>query len=209
MPQPVQVTVFIIGTIVIIIAAYYVTYFIGMKSTGASRGRNRNINMVDRFAISKDKSFCLVEIAGKIYVVGVTNQGMTLLDTLDAEEFAEAAAERGSAPAWHSVPGGRQVDGLTRKLASFLAGMMGKNRGADGGADGSGAGPGAGARKNAPGKDSGNSKDKNEGGAGPGGASFEDNLNYAHARSKASEKKASGQPDREKPERMDDPEGEQ
>ena len=123
--QPLQVTLFIVGTIVIIIAAYYVTYFIGIKSSGASRGRNRNINLLDRFSISKDKSFCLVEIAGKVYVVAVTNQSMTLLDTLDAATFAENAAERGGASSWQA-PGGKYSARMTGKLASFLAARMGR-----------------------------------------------------------------------------------
>jgi len=126
--QPVQVTLFIVGTIIIIIAAYYVTYFIGVKSTGASRGRNRNINLLDRFSISKDKSFCLVEIAGKVYVVAVTNQSMTLLDTLDAATFAGTAAERGGASSWQTQggQGGKYTARMTNRLASFLAARMGK-----------------------------------------------------------------------------------
>ena len=135
--QPLQVTLFIVGTVIIIVAAYYVTYFIGVKSSGASRGRNRNINLLDRFSISKDKSFCLVEIAGKVYVVAVTNQSMTLLDTLDAATFAGTAAERGGASPWQ-VPGGRSAQGgrgapggkytarMTNRLASFIAARMGK-----------------------------------------------------------------------------------
>ena len=109
MMQPMQVTLFIVGMVIIIVAAYYVTYFIGVKSSGASRGRirNRNINLLDRFSISKDKSFCLIEIAGKVYVVGVTNQSMTLLDTLDAATFAGTAAERGGASSWQAPRGSR------------------------------------------------------------------------------------------------------
>lgn len=141
--DPVQVTLFIVGTIIIIVGAYYVTYFIGVKSSGISRGRNRNrnINMLDRFSISKDKSFCLVEIAGKVYVVGVTNQSMTLLDILDAATFAETAAERGGAFSWQGSGAGgifsasgrganrsqnRITNRMTNRLASFIAARMGR-----------------------------------------------------------------------------------
>ena len=131
MQQPVQVAIFIIGTVIVVFGAYYVTYFIGAKASGRSGGRvkNRNINMLDRFAISKDKSFCLVEIAGKIYVIGVTNQSMTLFDTLDATEFAETAAEHSDTATWPVMPGGQFGGRFANRLFSFLTGKMGKPRG--------------------------------------------------------------------------------
>jgi len=131
-----QVIVFFVGLIAIIFAAYYVTYYIGLKASGQSKGRlrNKNINVIDRFAVSRDKSFYLVEIAGKVYVVGVTNQTMTLLDTLDAAAFPEAAAERRDTPQWRGAPGGRFTGPMTKKLAAFIAGKTGRDLGTDGGA---------------------------------------------------------------------------
>ena len=130
--SPVQIGLTLAGTIIVIIAAYYATYYISVRSSGLSRGRGGNINVLDRFAISRDKSFCLVEINGKVYVVGVTNQSMTLLDTLDAKDFAEAAAERGRMMRRPGTAGWLQnsiIDGL----ASFLSGkkgMRGRGEGA-------------------------------------------------------------------------------
>ena len=131
--EPGQVIDFFIGLIVIIFAAYYVTYYIGVKASGQSRGRlrNKNINMIDRFAISKDKSFCLVEIAGKVYVIGITNQTMTLIDTLDAAAFSEAAAEHRDTPQWNMMPGGRITGPMTKKLADFISKKMGRTVAAD------------------------------------------------------------------------------
>ena len=125
---PGQVITFILGTLIIIVGAYYMTYFIGVKASGQSRGRlrNRNIYLIDRFAISRDKSFCLIEIAGKVYVVGITNQTMTLLDTLDAAAFAEKASERQERPLWNAVPGGIYSGRFTKKLAAFIAKRMGR-----------------------------------------------------------------------------------
>ena len=126
MQQPLQLVVFIIGTIIVVFGAYYVTYYVGLKASGRerSRQRNRNINMLDRFAISKDKSFCLIEIAGKIYVIGVTNQSMTLIDTLDAVEFAEAAAERHDVAVWAEMPGMQLGSRLASKLFDFVKGKI-------------------------------------------------------------------------------------
>jgi len=128
MLSPGQVIGTFVGLIAIIVAAYYVTYYIGLKASGQSRGRlrNKNINIIDRFSISKDKSFCLVEINGKVYVVGITNQSMTLLDTLDAAAFSEAAAEHNDKLLWQAAPGGRFTGPMTRKLAGFMAKKMGR-----------------------------------------------------------------------------------
>jgi len=126
--QPGQVVVFFAGLIAIILGAYYVTYYIGKKASGQSRGRlrNKHINVIDRFAISRDKSFYIVEIAGKVYIVGTTTQSITLLDTLDAAAFSEAAAEQRDTPQWHKMAGGRFTGPLTKKLKAFMAKRMGR-----------------------------------------------------------------------------------
>jgi len=126
--DPLQVTFSLIGVVIVIIGCYYVTYFISAKASGQSRGRlrNKNINLIDRFAISRDKSFCIVEIAGKVYVIGITNQSMTLLDTLDAAAFTEAAAERRDTAMRNTASDGRLRDRMTHRLAAFMAARMGR-----------------------------------------------------------------------------------
>ena len=135
-----QIIVFIIGTIAIIFGAYYVTYFIGTKATGQSRGRlrNRNIHLIDRFSVSRDKSFCLVEISGKVYVIGITNHAMTLLDILDAAEFTDSAKNYPPAPQW-TAQGGRLANRLTKRLAVFIAKNMGRTLEIEEDEDGDGA----------------------------------------------------------------------
>jgi len=126
--EPVKVALSLVGIVVVIIACYYVTYYIGAKASGRNVGRprNKNIDVIDRFAISRDKSFCIVKIAGKVYVIGVTNQAMTLLDTLDAAAFEEAAAEKRDTVILHGNPNGGLIGRLTYKLANFMARKMGK-----------------------------------------------------------------------------------
>ncbi|MDR3277749.1 MAG: flagellar biosynthetic protein FliO [Oscillospiraceae bacterium] len=87
---PGQTVWFIVGTAAIIAIAYFVTVFLGTHS--ARLRAARNIKLRDRFALSKDKSFCLVEVKGKVYFVAVTNQSMTLLDTLEGEAFEDEQA---------------------------------------------------------------------------------------------------------------------
>jgi len=127
---PQQVIIFIIGTIVILFGAYYATYYISMKASGQTRAgmRNRNITVRDRYSIARDKSFCVVEIAGKVYIVGVTNHTMTLLDTVDAADFANITKESPGAAggAWGDTPVGRYGNKLTKKVVAFVATLLGK-----------------------------------------------------------------------------------
>ncbi|MDR1064953.1 MAG: flagellar biosynthetic protein FliO [Oscillospiraceae bacterium] len=85
---------FAVGFAVIIIAAYYVTYFI--SSRGLKTRSARDIRLRDRFALSKDKTLALVEVRGHVYFVALTNGGAALLDTYDLAEF-EASAPASSA----------------------------------------------------------------------------------------------------------------
>ena len=131
--EPGQVIVSLIGIVAIIIAAYYVTYYLGVKSQKMyqtrNKGRGRSIVLRERFAISKDKSFCIVEIAGKVYVLGITNQSMTVLDTIEAAEYEKAAEGSGSA-----ATAGTQfmgANGFTGAVASFMSKKIAKKRGFD------------------------------------------------------------------------------
>ena len=133
MQEPIRAALSIIGILIILIACYYTTYFISRRASGQKSGKNRggarNIAVLERFAISKDKSFCIVEVAGKIYFIGVTNQSMTLLDTLDSAEYAESAAERRNTSAAWAAPGGMPGGKLVNRLAGFMASRMGKTQG--------------------------------------------------------------------------------
>jgi len=130
--DPFQVAFSLAGVVIVIFGCYYVTYYVGLKASGQgrkkSRIKGRNISLLDRFSISKDKSFCIVEIAGRIYIIGVTNNSMTVIDTLDPDEYAQHSAQRSDAPSWHIAPGGQFGGKLTSKLASFIAGKIGKAR---------------------------------------------------------------------------------
>jgi len=128
---PEQVILFIVGTIVILFGAYYVTYYVGLKASGQTRAgmRNRNISMLDRYAISRDKQFCIVEVAGKVYVIGITNHTMTLLDTFDAADFAKLTENKEeSATPWSMTPVGQYGNRLTRKVVEFIAEKTGKKQ---------------------------------------------------------------------------------
>ncbi len=70
----------------VIFAAYFMTKYLANKAAGG-RGKTRYFNVIDRFSVSKDKMFVLVAVGQTVYIIGVTNQGMTLLDQIALSEL--------------------------------------------------------------------------------------------------------------------------
>lgn len=70
---------------VVVLAAYFVTRFLasGVRPGGQNP---HSMKLIDRFAVSKDKMFVLISAGQSAYLVGVTNQTMTLIDTVDLSE---------------------------------------------------------------------------------------------------------------------------
>lgn len=83
-----EIAYLIIGTIVVIIAAYYTTYLVASrKSKRLSGGR---IRVWERFSLSKDTMVCIIGVKDKAYLVLITDGGATVLETYDASELEQA-----------------------------------------------------------------------------------------------------------------------
>ena len=110
----------IAGILIVIIAAYYATYYLANKKNKRMPGRE--ISVRERFALSKDKMVCVIEANGKSYLVVITNGGATLLDTVESVEYGAAGVER----AEEVTPQGYQPNGLIAigiwKLFNFFRG---------------------------------------------------------------------------------------
>ena len=123
----------LIIVVAFIFGAFYARHYIlrRMSGHGTVRARNKSIAILDSFAISRDKSFVVLEIAGRVYIVAMTNQSATLLDALDAAAFSKAAAESRDRNAQEKkpvkVPAGNSLYArMTRSLARFMAARMGR-----------------------------------------------------------------------------------
>ena len=127
---PTRQVVSLILVVVIIFGAFYIRHLILRRVSGHGKTRNifknRNIAVIDRFSIAKDKSFCLVEVAGNIYFVAMTNNAITLLDKLDSDAFAKASEETRDTGAMKIPVGNSLKDRMTRGLAVFIAKRMGR-----------------------------------------------------------------------------------
>ncbi|MDR1299445.1 MAG: flagellar biosynthetic protein FliO [Oscillospiraceae bacterium] len=83
---------FIVGFAAIIAAAYFVTYFLGARTFRLKQ--TREIKIIDRFALSKDKALYLAQVKGNVYFIAMTHQSAALLDKFDGGEFADSAPKR-------------------------------------------------------------------------------------------------------------------
>jgi flagellar biogenesis protein FliO len=86
--SPLRITLSLIGIVLVIAAAYISTAYLSSHTQKTRSGKN--IWIRERFALSKDKSFYLIEVQGKVYLVAVANQAITLIDTYDAALFTDS-----------------------------------------------------------------------------------------------------------------------
>ncbi len=116
----------IVVLVVIIFGSYFVTKYVAAKAGGRS-GRTRYFKVLDRFSLSKDKMFVMVAVGQSVYLVGVTNQGMTLLDQKELSELPadEALTKKTVFPNFMSVlknarMSGFKTDRSGRSFSDFI-----------------------------------------------------------------------------------------
>ena len=78
--------------VLVIIAAYFITRYIAAKANGAV-GKTRQFRLIDRFSVSKDKMFVLISVGHSTYLIGISNQSMTVID----RDLPELSADDGKA----------------------------------------------------------------------------------------------------------------
>lgn len=84
--------------LVVIAAILYLSYIVskklgsGMMQTGGAR----NIRIIERAYLDRDKSVAIVEVGEKAYLLGVSPENVSLLEELDAEQLAYDAPEEAS-----------------------------------------------------------------------------------------------------------------
>ena len=76
----------ILGFILILYLAYFATKKIGKRMSVKGVG-GKNIRIIDSISIGQHGSVLLIMTAGKLLLVGVTQQGMSLLSELDPNEI--------------------------------------------------------------------------------------------------------------------------
>lgn len=82
-----QISIFIIGTILIIAGTYLATYLITSRQSKIYR--SRYIKIHDQTKISRKHRLMVVEVASQYYLIGVSRGQFTRIDALDSSLFTE------------------------------------------------------------------------------------------------------------------------
>jgi len=76
---------YIIIMIAVIIGAYITTKLISGKARRLAK--SKYITVIDRMVIAKDKQILLIEVGGDQLLIGVTNQSVNIIKTIDKDTF--------------------------------------------------------------------------------------------------------------------------
>lgn len=88
MPEVLSALGMLIAFILILYLAYAATKWLGkrqMMQGGSASGKN--IRLVDRFVLGQEKSLCIVEVGGRLMLIGVSGQHIEKICDLDPEQI--------------------------------------------------------------------------------------------------------------------------
>lgn len=80
-----HIILLLVAFIAILVAAYFVTRFLGFKTLQA--GTSKYMKIVDRIFIGNDKSICLVQVGNHFYLIGITNHHIECIAELDKKDL--------------------------------------------------------------------------------------------------------------------------
>jgi len=70
-----------------IVAIIYATVFLMKKLSGNKIGRGRTIQIIEQTYLAPKKSVCLLKLADRVVLVGITENNISLLTELDCESM--------------------------------------------------------------------------------------------------------------------------
>lgn len=74
---------YVVIMLVVLAGAYFTTKLLSGKTSRLMKGKY--INVLDRMIIAKDKQILLIEVGDKHLLIGVTNQSVNIIETVDKE----------------------------------------------------------------------------------------------------------------------------
>jgi flagellar biogenesis protein FliO len=87
-----------------------------VASGARPNGRTRCLKLLDRFSVSKDKTIVLISLGQSAYLLGITNQAITLINTVPISDLPEEKQYKAGAEALFSI----QANGGDTRFASIL-----------------------------------------------------------------------------------------
>lgn len=83
MPELLYIFVFVL----VLIGCFFVTKWISVRSYTLIKGRN--LRVIERIPVDRDKSIILLARGEKVYLIGVSPNNITVLDTFSKDEISE------------------------------------------------------------------------------------------------------------------------
>lgn len=84
----------LIGTVCILVVTYYASRWYARKMGPIAGGKH--IKIVDRVVVSKTGSLLIVDVEGRQYLMGVSEQNVQILQELDEPILLPSAGDAGS-----------------------------------------------------------------------------------------------------------------
>lgn len=82
----------LIGFIAVLVAAYFVTRFIGSRMSQGTG--SKYLKIVDRIILGNDKSICIVQVGNCFYLIGISNHHVELLGEIDSKNLIPLEARQ-------------------------------------------------------------------------------------------------------------------
>ncbi len=87
--------------VIILIAAYYTSRFVGRIKMGQSK--DSNIQVIEAYRISTNKMLQIVKIANKYVVLGISKDNITFITELDESEVLEHNVNEGEKQSFRHI----------------------------------------------------------------------------------------------------------
>ena len=113
----------------VVVMAYFASKFLGGRFANATTAGGGKI--MEHLPLGPNKSVCVVELAGKILMLGVTNHQVTLLgEVTDPEEIERLRSQSEARPLDDSIFASQlsTLDQLTQRVPSFIRDSIKRRR---------------------------------------------------------------------------------
>ena len=87
MPEVLSALGMLIAFVLILYLAYAATKWLGKRQMIQGGGLGKNIRLIDRYMLGQDKSLCIVEVGGRLMLIGVSGQHIEKICDLDPERI--------------------------------------------------------------------------------------------------------------------------
>jgi len=107
-----QMLLGVLGLVAVLFGVHYVTRLVAGKASQMQQGRA--VRVLDRFAVGKDKMFCLLDMAGVLYLVALSEGAVTVVDRIEGDRADELRVRCATV----------EQDNLLARGAGFLASKL-------------------------------------------------------------------------------------